>query len=721
MIFVDYPGHWIALGMVLVLIAGLWLAFRGHCLKRLGIRRWLLTLLPLGSMLILLAVFFNPSSIQMSKQSRPCTVQVFFDTSQSMSIEDMNNKSRLEYATDLFKEKFIFSDEKGPLYQIFGFDQHYYSADSLDSLVSKGEQSNLNSVWKYVFGQSAQTEKKLNGVSVTGAIIFTDGQVDNQNLSYYMTIQNKNFPVLLIPVGLELKQPDLLVCSLDVPAQTAVNTTYTAEVVIEARQLKNQSIQVDLLQNNHVISSRFFTPKEIQETKTLDFEVSTSSTGLDKIEVLTKTTIDELNTDNNSRIKMVNVVSSDQRRVLLYSQVAAFDIGKIRQALKRDEKIELDFRLDAVIDPAIIKNDPNLNEQVKLPMEANELNDFDVLILGAMDFNALSESQVQSLYSFVVNRGGAIVFLAGKDEYSLSKIRHPKLCSLIPVTFSNQTENMHYAIDVIPVKLTLEGMATGLFSESNVGTGGCFLTEGYTNIEKKPAASTLFTFNQEPFVSIQRVGRGYVSFLNSFTLFQLYQADQEGGALQELLSGLISYISQIRAEESRIDLGVNINGDQNKVVFEAYIRDSQYEPVNGATVLLDVNGQLTRMTPSSKGRYTATLENLNARSVFAVAKAELGGNFLGKKTVVLDLPQKHEEMSQTEANKKFLETLAMHTHTSYLNPYQISKDTKKSFKGQETLQQKAQSMPIWHNWIMISVLCMILTINWFIRRTMGLV
>ena len=557
-----------------------------------------------------------------------------------MSIEDMSHKSRLEYATNFFKEKFIYSDGEGPLYQIFGFDQRYYAADSLDSLVSKGEQSNLNTVWKHIFGQSAQTEKKLNRASVTGAIIFTDGQVDNQNLGYYMAIQNEKFPVLLIPVGLELKQPDLLVHSLDVPVRTAVNTTYTAGVVIEAKQLKNQSIQVDLLQNNHVISSRTFTPKGTQETKTLDFEVSTSSTGLDKIEVLAKTTIDELNTDNNSQIKMVNVVSSDQRRVLLF-QVAAFDIGKIRQALKRDEKIELDFRLDAVINPAIIKKDPNLNDQVKLPIEVNKLNDFDVLILGAMDFNALTESQIQSLYSFVVNRGGEYSFWLAEDEYSLSKIRHPKLCSLLPVTFSNQPENMHYAIEAIPVELTPEGMATGLFSESNIGTESWFLTVGYTNIEKKPAASTLFAFNQEPFVGIQRVGRGYVSFLNSFTLFQLYQADQEGGALQELLSGLISYVSQIRAEESRIDLGVNINSDQNKVIFEAYIRDSQYEPVNGATVLLDVNGQMTRMAPSSKGRYTATLENLNTRSVFAVAKAELGGNFLGKKTVILDLPQKH--------------------------------------------------------------------------------
>ena len=37
MIFVDYPGHLIALAMVLVLIVRLWLAFRGHCKSAWGL------------------------------------------------------------------------------------------------------------------------------------------------------------------------------------------------------------------------------------------------------------------------------------------------------------------------------------------------------------------------------------------------------------------------------------------------------------------------------------------------------------------------------------------------------------------------------------------------------------------------------------------------------------------------------------------------------------
>lgn len=720
MIFVDYPGHLIAIGMALICITGLWLAFKGPCLKRLGLKRWVLCLLPLAAMLILHAIFFNPSSVQMSEQSRPCTVQVYFDTSRSMSVEDAGSQSRLDYAVSLFQTTFLKDDSAGPRYQVFGFDQQCYAADSIDTLSANGEQSNLNDLWRRVYAQSEQ-EERAAGSPVTGVIIFTDGQADDQNLASYMAIDNDEFPVVLIPVGASKQQPDVQVHSLKTPAKAAVNAMYPGQVTVETRQLRKQPIQVDILQNDHVIASHSFTPKIANETNVLDFEVGTSSTGLDKIEVIAKMPGQELNVDNNRQIRMVNVVSNDKRRVLLYSQVAGFDLGKIRQALKRDEKIDLDFRLDAIKDPAVLQNNPNLNQQVKLPTEAEKLNDFDVLILGPMDYNALTDSEVQNLYSFVSTRGGAIIFLSGKEEYALSNIQDSDICSLLPVRFESNLMGADYTANPTLVSLTPEGKAMELFATIQTSTSDWSLITGYHNVSKKPAASTLFSFNQDPFVCVQRVGRGYVSFLNSFTLFQLYQSDREGGALQELMSSLISYVSRISAEESRIDLSANINRYSEKMVFEACVRDGHYKPVDGATVLLDVNGRISRMAPASDGRYTVTREDLKPGAIYAVVKAELGGNFLGEKKMILDLPQKHDEMSRTEANVTFLSKMADHTGAMCLNPYQVNEDTKGLFKAQHTLQQKAQPMPVWHNWLVILVLCGILTANWFIRRAMGLV
>ncbi len=247
------------------------------------------------------------------------------------------------------------------------------------------------------------------------------------------------------------------------------------------------------------------------------------------------------------------------------------------------------------------------------------------------------------------------------------------------------------------------------------------LAPGYLNVQKKPAASTFMSADRVPFLCTHRVGRGRVSFLNSFMLYRLYRSDLDGGPLQELLSGLIAHDSRIGTDESRIDLVANVDTEQQRVVFEACVRDSRYQAVGGATVLLDVNGQSFKMSPASPGRYTVTVDNLSSRSVYAVAKAELGGNYLGRKTMILDLPKKQDEMSRTEVNKQFLNSLADRSHVKVLEPDQMNSDIHKMFKATETLQANAVPVSIWHNWPLVLLLCGLLTLNWFVRRSSGLV
>lgn len=723
MILKDYPGHVIAgISILICLTAILW-AFRAQNLKRFKWMRWALAALTLLPMLVLLWILWNPSKFQMTEQTRPCTVQVFFDTSQSMSIQDCYNKTRLDYAVDLFNKKLAVNATGSPLFQIFGFDKICYPADSVDVLAATGSQSDLHRPWERICAQSIQSKEQSTASSVSGAVIFTDGQANIQNLSVYTTLQNEEFPVLIVPVGSTVQQPDIIVTELKTPLQTAVETSYTASTSIAAKQLKHEPIIVEILQNDHVIVSKTLIPDTSDYQETIDFDLSAPSTGLDKIEVVARTdTFNELNTDNNRKIGLVKTIADQQRRVLFYSQVATFDIGKIRQALLKDEKVRLDFRLDAIINPAIIKDNPNLAKNVEFPTEAEQLNEYDVLILGPMNFNALSDTVIDNLYQFVTQRGGMLVFLPGKQQYTLPEIRSEKIRSMLPVTFSDQAEHIEQPAFWFPVLTTDEGKATALISSLDSVSKNRMLIPAYSDIAKKPAASTLLESNEQPFLCIQRFGRGYISFLNSSTLFELYQSDPDSCYLQELLSRLIAYTSRISSEESRIDLSATVNKRQNNIVFESYVRNLNYKPVSGANVILDVEGKLIKMLPSaSEGRYTATLENLTAQSVLATAKAEYGGEFLGQKTMILDLPHQQDEMSQTNANKQFLSDLANYTNAVLLEPYKIDEKTISTFKAAQTLALKSQSQPIWHQWPWVLLLCGLLTLNWFIRRSMGIV
>ena len=78
----------------------------------------------------------------------------------------------------------------------------------------------------------------------------------------------------------------------------------------------------------------------------------------------------------------------------MYSQVANFDIGKLRQVLARDEKIELDLGLDVIRTPILAKNVAEAYGYVGLPDNRQGFNRYDIIILGPCEFDALTDAQI---------------------------------------------------------------------------------------------------------------------------------------------------------------------------------------------------------------------------------------------------------------------------------------------------------------------------------------
>ena len=722
MILIDYPGHIIACVSIIICILLVGWSFSSSNLKKIKLRKYLISSLTILSMVLLLIIMWNPSKMTTIPQTRSSTVQVFFDTSESMSIEDMDNLTRLDYAIELFNNKFNSNHETAPIYQYFGFDQNCYPVESLELLNADGHVSDLNISWDKISVQSMQSEMPGNISNIAGAIIFTDGQMNCQDVNNYTVLQDKDFPVLIIPVGSNLRQPDIGVTDFTAPPQVAIDTSYTASATIIASQMAGEKIVVEILQNNHVIDAKTIIPDNDNYSRNVYFELGALSTGIDKIEIVAKSgKLQELNIDNNHRVRLVKTIASQQRKILFYSQVASLDIGKIRQSLAKDKKVQLDFRLDAIVDPSLLGNKQN-RKAMEFPSDSELLNEYDVLILGPMDYAALSEDGVKNLYDFAANRGGTVIFLPGKEEYDLSKTSNRTICSMLPIVFNENTVNKNQRISKFPVLTTDEGMATSLISSlSSLAEKWTFIP-AYYNVAKKPAASTFLENKSIPFVCLHRLGRGYVSFMNSNSLYRLYSNDEQNCFLQELLSSLIAYTSRISVDESHIDLVSMYDQKSNRVVFESYVRDIDFNPVSGANVILDVSGQILKMQAgSSVGRYVASVDNSNAQSICATVKAEYGGIFLGQKMIISELPETHDEMSRTNANIQFLKDLARQTNAKYIEPEDVTENTISTYKSSFELENKVVIDSIWHQWPLLISLCGILTLMWFIRRSSGLV
>src|SRR5690606_17443920 len=129
------------------------------------------------------------------------------------------------------------------------------------------------------------------------------------------------------------------------------------------------------------------------------------------------------------------VVEEPRLRVLLYSQWAHPDMGKLRQALTRDKKVSLDFVLDALITAP--DGRPNRKSAAKFPTGFEALTAYDVLVLGPCEPRRFTADQVGGLSRFVVQRGGGLILLPGEEEFVLAQSIEPDLLALIPATLGH--------------------------------------------------------------------------------------------------------------------------------------------------------------------------------------------------------------------------------------------------------------------------------------------
>lgn len=756
MIFIDYPGHLVAVLLLTILGVLIALAFRSWKLQNVKFQtyRLVLALLQYITVVILLLILWNPSYLGQKEILARNSVLVLFDTSESMSIIENRDMTRLDKSLEVFGKRFQPSKPERPDYKIFGFDRKAYHSGSASLLRRWGSQTNMHSVLELLgkFGTltTPNYDKKMGQTNpleqenpdktelspkseVVGAVVFTDGQADDKNVRRYASFANKDFQIILIGVGSKVPQTDVAIKSVSTPARVTVDTAYNVEVVVAGRNLQSESVVIELLKDGHIIASKqLFTDTLSQgERRRLSLSLAAGSAkvnfviGADRLggHTLTaraKALEHEINLSNNVRNTMIEVVEQERLKVLFYSEIANFDIGKVRQALARDSKIHLDLALNMITENALSEEARRMCGYVKLPTELNEFN-YDIVILGPCALDKLPNAQVEGLYRFVVERGGGLILLPGRDEYGPARWRNEKIKALMPVLLSADTAR-NYSRDIGQIELTLEGIDSKVTSPENLRNHAQPIAPYYRTIDKKPAATVLATAKNHPIAVVHRVGRGRVCLLNAASLFRWYREDNNGGLLQEFMSGLTAYVGRITGIGSTIELFAQRGDDRtDKVEFHAYVCDKYFEPVAAANVLLSVADQVLIMNQVGRGYYVAETENIEDKAIIATVQAELNGRFLGEKTIAVYLPPSRNEMDNTELDSRFLQSLGQQIGARYFDIDSVDESITELFKATRCVGSSTYMTSVWPRWWLLGLSCLLLSICWFVRRAIGLV
>lgn len=717
MTLLDYPGHFVAVCIAVLLAIATLVGFRTAELRVPGRRagRGLLMLLQYVTLLMLLVIIWNPSHWRSTPTYRQNTVLAVFDTSRSMSIADGKEPSRLDKALGSFTQHLHPSATAGPEYSVYGFDRRVYHCGTPGLLRRWGEQTDLHSVFSMLSDLAGAGPR-----DEAGAVIFTDGQTLNKDPRRYRRVARDDLPIVLVGVGSRQPETDVAVTSISAPARVWADTPLAAIVTIEGTNLTGDPVTVELRCDDRIIDTRQL---EAGQTE-IEFAMGPSAAGGLGSHVLTaqaKPLKAETNLANNVRGTSFEVAQERRLSVLLYTQWANFDVGKIRQALAWDKRIDLDLAFDVIKDPALAQGAGNASGYVKLPHDRDEFFVYDVIILGPCDLSRFTAAQLDGLYGFVADRGGGLLLLPGPSVTSLAAWNDERGNALLPVVL-NEREPRLWPPRPDAIDVTFEAEIGRVFSPEVFENHDYALSAYYDIALVKPASTMLARVQETPIASAHRLRRGRVCLLNASKLFTLYRENRQGGLLSEMISGLIGYLGRTPARGAGIELFVERAAENpQRAVFSAYVLDRDFRPVDRANVLLSVGQRVMAMKPLGQGSYSAETDQGYSQAVVATVQAESNGTFLGERTIAANLPPIEDEMSDVHLDEPFLRELARQTGATYVHVDDLDQRAAAAFAPTQQVGTTQTITSSWPTWPLLLTLCALLSINWFLRRAIGLV
>ena len=733
MIFTDYPGHFVVMALIVIFAVVVFAIFRMGELAAAERRRYrrLLMALQYAVILSLLLILWNPSAWQAKEVFGRNTVLAVFDTSESMSVIEDGRLTRLDKALAKFAEHFEAGGPAGPEYRIHGFDDHAYHGGSPELLRRWGPQTNLHGVFSLLAEEappSPSSAGQAHGpVPAAGAVIFTDGRADDRDPRRYLAVQRDDVPILFVGVGPRRPRMDVAVESIVAPASTWVDTAFTATVTVRATNVMTEPVTLELLRDDTVVDSRPLGRKQFRSLgagafeATIEFTLPATRLGTQVLTARVKPPRGEINLANNARSTSVEVTQERTLKVLLYTQWANFDVGKIRRALAWDKRIHLDLGFDVIKDSLLADRVWQNSAQVKLPETKEALYEYDVIILGPCDIGDLTSVQWEALYGFVSERGGGLLLLPGRTVTSLAVWDDRRAEVMLPAIFDREYSRL-WPPRPDAIRLTFEAQVSHLFDPNVFANPEQRISPFYETVEPKPASMTLATAGEMPIVAAHRLGRGRVCLLNASKLFMLYREDRQGGALSELVCNLVAWLGRTPAQGAGVELFVERAADDpRRLAFTAYVVDKTFQPVTGANVLLTVRDAVVSMEPTGTGYYRTALDWGPGQSVIAGAQAEVNGAFLGERTVATNLPAVRDEMSCVDLDEPFLQALASQVSGRYLHIDEIDGRTARLFVPKHQVGVTETVSSIWPRWPVLVALCVMPSVGWFIRRGIGLV
>jgi hypothetical protein len=450
---------------------------------------------------------------------------------------------------------------------------------------------------------------------------------------------------------------------------------------------------------------------------------------------------EESNRDNNRLTRTVSV-REEKVRVLLVQSYPSFEYRYLKHMLQRDATIDLDVYLQeaaleyAAADEAALR---------LFPIRKEDLFGYDVLIFGDVDPRRLSRSALAAIRSFVEEKGGGAIFVAGPRFLPWQYRDIPEVAALLP--FDLASTEIPDPREVIEEGFTMVPTPLGLASpQLELGDSPGESEAIWPNLpplywlleiaESKPAARVLAehptrsgrTGQKLPVILLHFVGAGKV----------LFHATDETWRWRFRVGDVFFaryWVQTIRMlARSKLlggDRGVEVTVDRREytqgepVHLRARFFDERTAPTadDGVTVVVEQQGSQRRQvtlnrSESSRGVFEATLTDLeHGRYHFVLIRPGTESRAPAGDFTIIAPPG---EFARLEMEAAALAASAEQTRGKFYRFGETDDLLADLPHGRQVPFRQLPPVVLWNRWWLLTIFLSMVTCEWILRKRKGL-
>ena len=717
-------------------------------------KRLLLLALRFIAVALIVLLLLQPQIEQKEVLKLKNKVVCLLDNSKSMTLKGGDTGiTRFQLVSDFFKDNASFIE-----WLENNFDVDYLSfSDTIKEIshndIEKGiALDGANTDFAQIL---KQLKNRYEGKSVKGYLVFSDGAdtVDlPSNVNKLEVISNLakdiSSPFFTFAPAGNMEVKDVAISDISYDSFTFVRSPWEAGVVIKIFGYKDLKLPITLKQGNDIISSKILdTGDEGEIHVDLSFTPYTTGTFLYTISIPVQT--HEAITENNQVSFLVKVVR-DKIRVMHVCGRPSWDERFLRRVLKSDPNIDLIsfFILRTPTDTSEARND----ELSLIPFPVDELftqalSSFDLVIFQNFDYRPYDTSffrfshYLSNIKKFVTEQGGGFVMIGGDISFSQGGYDGTAIEEILPIDLSAGKD----AIDTSRLKavLTKDGLKHPITildgdTDRNIAIwkilpeiDGCNITT-QLKADAVPLAAYPASGNP-PLISIRNAGLGRCMAITTDSLWRWnFLSVAKNGTNRHYIKFWQNAIKWLIKDPTLNPVRIIVNKEKflpnEEVSVRIEVLGRNYQPLEGVQLDIDVinefSGKSTFSTngvTDGSGQYRFNVKYDTEGYYIARATAKKENDEIGQEYTVFNIALEDKEFKDPSIRRDILIKLAECSDGKYFDLPTKNIQDKLSIENPSVVKLVGKrQISLWDNGYVFMMILTIFSLEWWIRKRIGL-